>query len=333
MRRGDSFDKYSLNLVTQSHDGVHLFNFILIMKFIKKGLIYSLDKKNWWMDNSTLTPTPFLLNDQTIRIYCAIRDVKGSARIGYVDVDAQNPSKILKVSDEPVLDIGEDGMFDDNGVILGDVIRDGDEVRMYYVGFQLVNKVKFLAYSGLAISSDNGETFQRFSKTPIMDRADNALFIRAIHGTTKAKDHWRIWYSASSKWEEIDGQVFPFYNVRYAESKDGIHFSDNVGSLCLDNSGDEYRIGRARFIKIKNEDFLFYTYGTKDKINHAGVAKSHDGKNWKREKNFYFDRSENDFDSKDLGYPAPLIYKNKIYIFYTGNGCGVSGFGYAEAEL
>lgn len=303
------------------------------MQFIKKGLIYSLDRKNWWMDNSTLTPTPFLLNENTIRVFCSIRDANGVGRIGYVDVAANNPAKILKISAEPVLNIGEPGTFDDNGVILGDVVRNGAEIWMYYVGFQLVSKVKFLAYSGLAISKDNGENFTRFSKAPIMDRCDNALFIRAIHGVTKENNLWKIWYSAGSKWREIDGQIFPFYNVRYAESKDGIHFADNIGAPCLDIKDDEYRIGRARFIKIKNENLLFYTYGTPDKINHAGIAKSPDGINWQREKNFYIEKSTSGWDSKDLGYPAPFIFGNKAYIFYTGNGCGVSGFGYAESII
>jgi len=305
------------------------------MEFAKKGLIYSLDKASGnpaWMNNSTLTPTPFLLNENVIRVFCAMRDEQGVARIGFVDVDANNPSKILKISPKPVLDIGEPGCFDDNGVILGDVVRDGDLIRMYYVGFQIPSKAKFLAYSGLAISRDGGETFERFSKTPIMDRADNALFIRAIHGVTKEKDHWNIWYSCGSKWMEIDGQIFPFYNVRHCKSKDGIHFEDNRGELCLNNQNNEYRIGRARFFKIKNEDFLFYTYGTTDKINHAGFA-TFEGKNWQRQKKFFFEKSVDGWDSKDLGYPAPLSYKNKIYIFYTGNGCGVSGFGYAQTEI
>ena len=36
-------------------------------------------------------------------------------------------------------------MFDDNGVILGYLIKVGNKIYMYYVGFQLVKKSKFLA--------------------------------------------------------------------------------------------------------------------------------------------------------------------------------------------
>ena len=138
-------------------------------------------KKDWYQD-TFLTPTPFLKDESTIRVYGGLRDASGASRIGYVDVAANDPTKVLKVSDTPVLDLGHDGMFDDNGVILGDVVRAPDgSVRMYYVGFQLPAKAKFLAFSGLAISHDNGETFTRYQETPILDRATNGRFIRAIH--------------------------------------------------------------------------------------------------------------------------------------------------------
>lgn len=304
------------------------------MKFVKKGLIFSITQKSWWMDNSTLTPTPFLLNEKTLRIYCSIRDAEGMGRIGYVDVEANNPSKILKVSSEPVLDIGKPGCFDDNGMILGDVVRNGDEVRMYYVGFQLVKKVKFLAFSGLAISKDNGETFTKISKTPIMDRSDNAIYIRAIHSVLKENNRWKIWYSTGSEFANINGTPFPCYNVRYTESEDGINFTDKVGLPCLDVRENEYRLGRSRFIKIKDEDILFYTYSTKDRAYHAGIAKTKDGINWQRiDEEFYFKKSESGWDSKEICYPAPIVFGNKVYIFYTGNDYGLSGFGYAEATI
>ncbi|XTO85935.1 hypothetical protein K4E85_03490 [Campylobacter coli] len=55
-------------------------------------------------------------------------------------------------------------MFDDNGVILGDVLRIENKIYMYYVAFQLVEKAKFLAFSGLAISSDNRENFSKSTR-------------------------------------------------------------------------------------------------------------------------------------------------------------------------
>ena len=54
-----------------------------------------------------------------------------------IDLDPINPAKILKVKDDcPVLDIGETGMFDDNGVFPGHASVVDNKIFLYYTGFQ-----------------------------------------------------------------------------------------------------------------------------------------------------------------------------------------------------
>jgi len=302
------------------------------MKWIKKGLLYTPPRDGSWKDNSALTPTAFLLNDKIIRVYCSFRDVTGVGRIGYVDVSAENPSEVLRVSEEPVLDIGLDGMFDDQGVILGDLIRVKDEIYMYYVGFQTVNKVKFLAYSGLAISNDNGNTFKRYKNTPIMDREDEALYIRAIHSVIYEDNVFKFWYATGSGWENIDEVNFPQYDINYIESIDGVNFCSS-GIKCIENNEKnlEYRIGRPRVYKRDNRYLMNFTYGTTDGRYIAGQASSSDGSKWLRDdNNLGIELSEDGWDSKHLSYPSIITIKDKTYMFYNGNNMGLDGFGYAE---
>jgi hypothetical protein len=66
------------------------------MNWIKKGIVYDSAKFNFdncWNRNSALTPTPVLLSDR-IRVYVGFRDDLGVSRIGYVDVEKNNPQKI-----------------------------------------------------------------------------------------------------------------------------------------------------------------------------------------------------------------------------------------------
>lgn len=302
------------------------------MKWEKKGLVYTPPLDGSWRDNSALTPTAFLLNDTTIRNYVSFRDEQGIGRIGYIDVDSSFPSKILKISEKPVLDIGLDGMFDDNGVILGDLIRVRNEIYMYYVGFQLVKKSKFLAYSGLAISSDDGETFVRYKKTPILDREDEALYIRAIHSVIYEDNKFKIWYATGNGWENIDGIDYPQYDINYIESNDGIHFQ-NSGLKCIENNKKnlEYRIGRPRVYKDQNLYIMNFTYGTTDGRYIAGQASSKDGINWDRDDEALgIELSKVGWDSIHLSYPSIIQVKEKKYMFYNGNNMGQDGFGYAE---
>jgi len=303
------------------------------MKWIKKGLIYNLDGKSTWAKHTVLTPTPFLISDEIIRIFASFRDDYGRGRIGFIDVNAANPKEIINVSSNPALDIGDPGTFDDNGLLLGDFVREENEIKMYYVGFQLVKNVKFLAYTGLAISKDNGTSFDRFQTTPIMDRCSNALYIRAIHTVLKENNIYKIWYAVGNGWEYIKGIPYPQYDIRYTESKDGIHFEDNVGIHCIGVEDNEYRIGRPRVKKSNGGYEMRYTFDTKNKEYIAGYAISNNGIDWERKDNsagLY--KSKEGWDSEMLCYPVEIETKYGRYIFYSGNGMGLSGVGYAILE-
>lgn len=301
------------------------------MKWEKRGLIYCPDGAIDWMDNSVLTPQPFLLNEDTIRVYGSFRDKEGVGRIGYIDVRADNPSTITQISKEPVLDVGLDGCFDDNGVILGDVIRVGDRVYMYYVAFQHVQKVKFYAFSGLAVSNDNGNKFHRVKRTPVMDRTEEGIFGRCIHSVIYDKGIFRVWYSVIFDWTYINGIPYPTYDIKYTDSKDGIHFADE-GIQCLRCNGDEYRIGRPKVrILASNNYEMRYTSDTFSKEYRAGYAESKDGIHWIRKDYLSgLEKSINGFDSEMACYPVVIETKFGTYMFYDGNGMGKTGFGYAK---
>lgn len=295
------------------------------------GLVFQQSELGGWRDNSALTPTPILLNSQIIRVYAGFRDKDGVSRIGYVDLDAKDPTKVKSVVDKPVLDIGQPGRFDDNGVILGDIVRWNDKILMYYVGFQLVKKVKFLAFSGLATSTDNGESFSRVMECPILDRAHSANSIRAIHSVIYENNIWKAWYAAGNEWQLINNTPYPKYNIWYTESTDGIHFN-NPSILCINTEGEEYRIGRPSVFKKQGIYYMFYTKGsTSGKDYFPGVATSIDGKTWQRQdENFGMSLSEDGFDSTHLCYPRLIEVEDKVYCIYNGNNMGVEGFGVAE---
>ena len=303
------------------------------MKWEKKGLIYNPENLGGWRAHSFMTPTPFLLHDDVIRVYGGFRDVQGISRIGYIDVRADNPKAIISVSENPVLDIGRDGMFDDNGVILGSIIENKGEIWMYYVGFQLVKKVKFLAFSGMAISKDNGDSFSRVSETPILDRYADEHYIRAIHSVIKENGKYRIWYAAGSSWEVINNIPYPRYKIMYTESADGITMPLDHGTECISVVNDEYRIGRPIVFKQEGVYKMYYTSDTLTKKYSAGYAESADGINWIRKDGaFDLPLSASGWDSEMICYPVPVTTKFGEYLFYSGNGMGESGVGWAQLQ-
>jgi len=300
------------------------------MNFEKQGLIFKPELADSWKNNTFITPTPFVIDEKIIRVYGGFRDKDGRSRIGYIDVLAENPKTVLSVSEKPVLDLGKPGTFDDNGIILGSIIRAEGAIRMYYVGFQLVKQVKFLAFSGLAISTDNGETFKRVQETPILDRYKNEKYIRAIHTVIKENGKYRIWYSQGDGWEIINGIPYPRYMIMYTESEDGVLIPNDIRTPCIDIVGEEYRIGRPTVFKEDGIYKMFYTRDTLTKEYSPGYAESEDGIKWVR-KDYLFNlhKSTSGWDSEMICYPVPINTNFGKYVFYSGNGMGYSGVGYA----
>lgn len=300
------------------------------MSWYKRGLIYCPDGSIEWMNNSVLTPQPFLLTDEIIRVYASFRDINGIGRIGYIDVSAENPSKIINISHSPILALGEPGTFNDNGMILGDVLRVKDKVYMYYVAFQKVAKVKFYAFSGLAISNDGGESFYNYSKVPIMDRTEEGLYGRCIHSVIWDRDIFKIWYTVIYGWQYINNVPYPAYDIKYIESDDGIHIGTR-GIQCIKCNDNEYRIGRPKVKLAGNHYEMRYTSDSYSKEYKAGYAESFDGINWTRKDHCsVLSVSDSGWDSEMACYPAEITTKYGTYIFYDGNNMGKSGFGYAE---
>lgn len=308
-------------------------NGIRMIEWKKLGLVYRVTGQgDSWMAHSALTPTPIAITKDLIRVYAGFRDGSGISRIGYVDVMAEDPRKVVKVSSRPVIGLGRNGCFDDNGMILGDVIQRPEGIYMFYVGFQLVAKAKFLAFSGLALSKDNGESFKRLSEAPILDRGPNQTTIGAIHSVRYENDRWRIWFASGNGWEYINGKPFPQYHIQYVET-DNLFDIPRSGMICIDVENDEYRIGRPRVYVIDGQYVMYYTKGTIGGEYFPGIAYSDDGMHWTRQdQDLGITLSLSGWDSQTLCYPALVSSNDRLFMFYNGNDMGAEGMGCAEAS-
>lgn len=305
------------------------------MPWEKLGRIYCPDGSSSWASHSFMTPVPIQLEAGRIRVFGGMRDSAGISRIGWIDVAADVPTRVLAVGDEPALDIGLPGAFDDNGVILGDVIvmLDGS-LRMYYVGFQLVQKVKFLAFTGLAESRDGGASFTRVQSTPVIDRAPHAPFINALH-SIELQDGggYRAWVSCGQRWQVIEGMVYPQYNCWSLTSEDGLYWDSRRAMKILEVSGEEYRIGRPRANRLASGGYeLRVTSDTLSKQYATRRLTSDDGMTFVPDPVTELHRGPPGvWDSEMTCYPARLdCWSGQSFLFYNGNGMGRTGLGVAR---
>ncbi len=171
------------------------------MRWGKLGRVYVPDGSKPWAQDYACPPTPHQLDADLLRLYIAFCDPDTIGRVGYVDVRADDPMEVVRVSQKPVLDIGEPGAFDENGVLPTCVVPVGDRLYLYYVGYQLGVKVKYFQFQGLAVSSDGGESFQRAQRVPVLERSDTELLNRH-----RPSSCMTMTASESGTWEAASGR-------------------------------------------------------------------------------------------------------------------------------
>jgi predicted GH43/DUF377 family glycosyl hydrolase len=297
----------------------------------KIGQIFEPNGQFDWVVSHGMLPVADHVDGDIYRIYFSGRDKHNISKTGYVEININDPLNILTLSERPVLDIGELGGFDDNGVSPTCIVNTPDKKYFYFMGWNKGSKVRAAEVSGLAISNDNGTTFERYSRAPIIDRTDREPYtILVVSCIIIENGVWRMWYDSADCWinEEL-----PRYNIKYAESLDGIHWK-REGIVSVNYKDDnESRISRASVIKENDIYRMWYCYamGTAGYI--MGYAESDDGYEFSRlDHKVGIAPSESDWDSEMICYPNVFKHNNKTYMLYSGNGYGRDGFGIARLK-
>lgn len=306
------------------------------MRWKKLGIVYRPNGNQPWARSHAMIPTPLRLDQSVIRVFVTCCDDEGIGRPGYVDVLASDPTRVVASSNVPLLDPGQPGTFDENGVAPCSVIDVGDgRWNLYYVGFELGKKMRYRLLTGLAQSDDRGRTFARISRTPVLERSDSELYFRCGPCCLKEDGRYRLWYVAGSNWTLVDGKPLPVYDVRYAESEDGAHWPSEGFVQIPITEPDEHGFGRPYVIPKRGGGYrMFYSVRRRSlRAYRLGYAESQDGLVWQRmDDTLNLDITPGGFDSDAIMYAAPIQVGDRLYVFYNGNDFGREGFAVAVLE-
>ncbi|MGH7934175.1 MAG: hypothetical protein ACREQN_13580 [Candidatus Binataceae bacterium] len=304
------------------------------MRWKKLGVVYKPDGNKWWARTHATVPTPLIVSPDVIRVYLTCRDEHGIGRVGFVELSASDPTQVLEVAPDPVLDVGRPGTFDDNGVMASTALRTVDgPVLLYYVGFELSTRVRYRLLTGLAISED-GQRFRRVQETPILERTPAELCIRGGPYVRYDEGMYRMWYVAGSEWIDLGCKQMPVYDLRTMESADGIHWPAEGEVILPVSADDEHGFGRPWVMRSGATWELFYSVRRKSlRAYRMGHAVSEDLKLWHRgDAEFGLEPSADGWDSEAVCYGAPLTINGRTWLFYNGNNFGETGFGIALRE-
>jgi len=297
------------------------------MRWEKLGPVFVPPGDRWWARAYCHLPTALPLGDR-LRVYFAGLDESKFGRIGYVDVSASEPTRVVEVGPEPVLDLGEIGTFEDSGVVPSCVVGGPDGVRLYYHGFQRTERVPYLIFAGLAEARSPAGPFKKLSRTPMLERTPDEPFIRGAPCVLAEAGGYRMWYVACTRWSTTNGRLHYNNVLRHATSPDGVTWTPDTVSLEPTGS-DEYSVGRPCVVRTRDGYHLWYSSRGHTDLYSIRHAVSADGLQWERDPAGGLERSASGWDSDMTCYANVVEVKGRWLMFYNGNGHGRSGFGVA----
>ena len=301
------------------------------MNFIKEGLIISPndDRIPDWGKKRLMLPTPLMLKNNTLRLFLGFCDQFNIGRVGFIDLDIKNLKNIKFVSQKPSLDIGEKGDFDEHGVVPTCILKEGSALFLYYGGFSRVEN-KYTMFEGLAVSYDEGFSFNRVSTKPILNSTIKEKYFRVASFVLKEVNSYKMWYIGGNSWRVIDDKLLPEYKCQYIISRTKEAWQEDYIN-CLDFN-DEYEHGFSRPWVFKENNIYCMFFGIrKNGKYYPGYAESIDGLQWvRKEDKINISLSKTGWDSEMITYPALFEYESIKYYIYSGNNNGESGIGYAQ---
>jgi len=300
--------------------------------WIKQGRIFNLEL-NPCRTTHAQVPTPFVF-DNFIRVYYACRDTHNQSYPAYFDLSFDLKT-VLNVHETSIIERGKPGMFDSDGVMPSCVVRNGDELWMYYVGWNELSKTaRYHNATGVAVSKDGGESFQRMFDGPILDRLPHepGLAVLPFVMFDEPQGVYKMWYDSGTAWHRVGDKYEPVYVIKYAESEDGVEW-DRWGEECIRQEYALEALSRPCVLKTSaGYDMYYCSRHCDDYRGGRGSyrlceANSTDGTYFIRDDDPVIKRDR--WDSDMQCYPYVIELNGQRIMFFNGNDFGQTGIGLA----
>lgn len=300
------------------------------MKWRKLGWIFQPDNNTPWMRSHASNPVAEHRRDDIFRVYFSSRDERNRSSIAWLEIDLRRPGEILRLAEAPVVAPGPPGTFDDSGASMGCLVVAADGARyLYYVGWNLAVTVPWRNSIGLAISAHPDAPFDKYSAAPVLDRSRSDPYSVSYPSILRDEGAWKMWYGSNSSWGAKRDDML--HVIKYAESRDGVHWAPS-DRVALDvKAGAEHALSRPCVLKENGRYRMWYSY--RGAAYRIGYAESSDGRAWTRDDAAAgIGVSASGWDCESIEYPHVFDHAGARYMLYNGNGYGKTGFGLAVLE-
>ncbi len=316
------------------------------MRWIKKGKIFDPTNDPAFADFAGYAQSPqALVLPDRVRIYFSIRKVDAGGKflshISFVDFD-KGLNRILDRARQPVIQLGKLGSFDEHGIFPISPVRRGEEILAYTCGWSRRVSVSVETGIGLAISKDQGITFEKFGDGPIMSSSLHEPFLVGDAFVREFRGQFHMWYIHGTRWVQFQGESAPdrVYKIAHATSPDGIHWRRDHKGIIADRLNEDECQALPTVLEIAGRYHMMFCYRfasgfrkEKGRGYRLGYATSENLISWSRQdESPVISTEDGAWDSDMMCYPHLFECDGHVYLLYNGNEFGKHGFGVAVLE-
>lgn len=286
-----------------------------------------------------------LVLDDRVRVYFSTRqpdDGKFLSHVAYADF-TRDFSALLDVSSHTVIGLGGRGTFDEHGIFPMNVLRHGDVIHGYTSGVNRRVSVPVDGAIGLALSRDDGRTFQRLGDGPVLAPSLHEPCIVVDPFVQVFEGLFHMWYVFGLGWNAPSTHPEPdrVYKIGHATSPDGIRWTkEEARQIIGDSLGPSECQAMPTVIGLEDGYHMLFCYRhasdfrrNRDRGYRIGHARSPDLMTWTRDDTaLALDTGPEDWDGDMVCYPHLFHCEGRVYLLYNGNAFGRQGFGLAVLE-
>lgn len=297
-----------------------------MLAFKKLGHVFCPDGTIPRMRTHASNPVVTHVKEDLFRVYFGSRDDLQRTHIWFLDMYLKDEEfKIIGLSSGPVLVPGVLGAFDDSGVSIGCVLKNGENTWLYYMGWNLGVTVPWRNSIGLAVISPESSEAKRTSPVPMIDRNVHDPFTISYPCVIRDGSIWKMWYGSNLTWGAQQSDMN--HVIKYAWSADGVQWNVE-GAISLNlKLPEEYALCRPWVLKENGLFKMWFCY--RGDAYRIGYAESSNGITFARKAGPIVDVSSSGWDSEMVAYPSLIRHGRNLYLFYNGNHYGKTGFGLA----
>jgi len=209
-----------------------------------------------WAQSHVQVPTPLILRDRVV-IYFATRDSRGKSQLVSFSLDADDLNKVVEKNEEPLIELGPTGAFDEDGVMVSSVLDVDGDLFLYYTGWQRSFTVPYNTSAGLLIKPKSQSSFNRHSIGPILGRNNFEPFYVNTPYVYQTDGKFKMIYGSGKDWTLVNGKFEPTYFLKRCESSDGLIWTSPGQDFLEPRSKDESTVRATRFCSVGETRIIF----------------------------------------------------------------------------